>query len=89
MHELLMVIDWLVNGAGLWHAVLGVLVAAFFAWVMRLGKRLRSIEASQTSIEKSQAATANHLDTTTTGGITDVIAAIDRNTAQTKKNGVS
>jgi hypothetical protein len=85
MHELLMSIDWLVNGAGLWHAVLGVLVAAFFAWVMRLGKRLRSIEASQTSIEASQAATANHLNTATEGGLADVVAAINKNT---KKNGV-
>jgi hypothetical protein len=85
MHELLLIIDWLVNDAGLWHAVLGVLVAAFFAWVMRLGKRLRSIEASQTSIEKSQAATANHLNTATEGGLADVVAAINKNT---KKNGV-
>jgi uncharacterized iron-regulated membrane protein len=47
---------------GLWKDVLAVLVAAALAWVLRIGRRLKKIE--------------QHLDTTTPGGLTDVVNAM-------------
>jgi hypothetical protein len=47
---------------GLWKDVLAVLVAGVIAWVLRVGHRLKKIE--------------QHLDTSTPGGLTDVVNAM-------------
>lgn len=62
-HDVAIVYDWLYS-QGLWKAVVAVLVAAALGWVLRIGKRLKRIES--------------HLDTSTPGGLTDVVKAVNR-----------
>lgn len=63
MHEAAVAYHWLV-AQGFWRAVVGVVVATLTGWLLRLGKRLRKIE--------------NHLDTSTPGGLAEVVGELRR-----------
>lgn len=62
-HAVMAYYDYLVV-LGLWKDVLAVLVAAALAWLLRVGHRLKKIE--------------QHLDTSTPGGLTDVVTALNK-----------
>jgi hypothetical protein len=57
----------------LWKSVVAVLVAAALGWVLKLGKRLKRIES--------------HLDTSTPGGLTSVVNAINNANAPDNTGG--
>lgn len=65
---------WL-QDENLWRSVVGLVVATIFAWVLRVGKKLRAIE--------------RHLNTSVPGGLTDTNALLkeirDNNTGQDGK----
>jgi hypothetical protein len=71
-HDIAVMYGWL-YAQGIWRSVLGVLVAAVLAWVLRIGKRLKRIES--------------HLDTSTPGGLTSVVNAINNANAPDNTGG--
>jgi hypothetical protein len=71
-HDVAAVYGWL-YAQGIWRSAIGVLVAALLAWILRLGKRLRTIE--------------HMLDTDKPGGLTDVVNAINNANAPDNTGG--